>query len=182
VSTLEHPPRSAEIALQTSTLHAEFTLWLNDEAQLLDRHRYREWLALMADELRYRVPGRVELTRDGGDGISDRSFHLDENLASMTTRIRRITEATNFAENPRTRTRRFVTNIRLEPTTTSAAIEGTSYLLLTRSRGLGSDLELLSCERRDRLVRDEAGGLRLAGRIVIVDQATLGLVHLGTPL
>jgi 3-phenylpropionate/cinnamic acid dioxygenase small subunit len=182
MSTLEHPPISAGLALQTSALHAEFTLWLNDEALLLDRHRYRDWLALMAGELRYTMPARVELTRDGGDGVSDRSFHLDENLASMTTRIRRITDATNFAENPRTRTRRFVTNIRLEPTATPAVIEGSSYLLLTRSRGLGSDLELLSCERRDRLVRDGSGCPRLARREVIVDQATLGLVHLGTPL
>jgi 3-phenylpropionate/cinnamic acid dioxygenase small subunit len=109
------------------------------------------------------------------------SHHIDENHASMTTRIRRINGATNAAETPRTRTRRFVTNIRLSPDSGPDRLSGSSYLLLTRSRGLGADLELLPCERRDELVRID-GRLRLRRREVLVDQATLGLVHLGTPL
>jgi PAH dioxygenase small subunit len=170
-----------EVALMMSPLYAEYQLWLNDESELLDRHRYAEWLARLSPQLHYTMPGRSEVTRSRGDGVSGTSFHLDENLASMTTRIRRITEATNFAENPRTRTRRFVTNIRMKPDSTHTNIEGSSYLLLTRSRGTGADIELLSCERRDQLIRTD-GRLRLSRREVIVDQATLGLVHLGTPL
>lgn len=124
------------------------------------------------------MPGRT----DGPDGVPENaSFHIDDTCASMATRIRRITGATNSAESPRTRTRRFVTNIRLSPSSGPDLVHGSSYLLLTRSRGLGADLELLPCERRDELVRID-GRLRLRRREVLVDQATLGLVHLGTPL
>ncbi len=159
----------------TSELYAEYMLWLNDEAELLDRHRYPEWLELLAPDLRYTMPGRTD-----GD-VGEPSFHIDDTHASMATRIRRITSATNFAESPRTRTRRFVTNIRLHPSSTADEVSGSSYLLLTRSRGLRAELELLPCERRDELVRID-GRLLLRRREVVVDQATLGLVHLGTPL
>jgi 3-phenylpropionate/cinnamic acid dioxygenase small subunit len=166
------------LALMTSELYAEYTLWLNDESEMLDQHRYTEWLDTLAPDLRYTMPGRS----DGPDGFVDGASHfIDDTFAAMTTRIKRISGATNFAESPRTRTRRFVTNIRLSPTSTSEELRGSSYLLLTRSRGLRADLELLPCERRDELVRID-GRLKLRRREVLVDQATLGLVHLGTPL
>ena len=168
----------ASVALMTSPLYAEYVLWLGDEAELLDRHRYTEWLGRLAPDLHYTMPGRI----DGPDGLPPgASHHLDETYGSMTTRIRRISGATNFAETPRTRTRRFVTNIRLSPDSTLDRLVGSSYLLLTRSRGLRAELELVPCERRDELVRID-GELKLRRREVLVDQATLGLVHLGTPL
>jgi PAH dioxygenase small subunit len=166
------------LELMTSPLYAEYTLWLNDEAEQLDRHRYDEWLARLAPDLHYTMPGRT----DGPDGLPERaSHHIDETYLSMTTRIRRINGATNTAETPRTRTRRFVTNIRLSPESTPDRLLGSSYLLLTRSRGLRAELEMVPCERTDELVRidDE---LKLRRRQVLLDQATLGLVHLGTPL
>ena len=166
------------LELMTSPLYAEYTLWLNDEAEQLDHHRYDDWLARLAPDLHYTMPGRT----DGPDGLPERvSHHIDETFQSMTTRMRRISGATNSAETPRTRTRRFVTNIRLSPSSTSDEVHGSSYLLLTRSRGLRADLELLPCERIDELVRID-GELKLRRREVLVDQATLGLVHLGTPL
>jgi len=166
------------LELMTSPMYAEYTLWLNDEAELLDRHRYADWLGRLAPDLRYTMPGRT----DGPDGLSERaSHHIDETYASMTTRIRRIYGATNSAETPRTRTRRFVTNIRLSPESTRDRLVGSSYLLLTRSRGLRAELEMVPCERTDELVRID-GELKLRRREVLLDQATLGLVHLATPL
>jgi 3-phenylpropionate/cinnamic acid dioxygenase small subunit len=166
------------LELMTSPMYAEYTLWLNDEAEQLDRHRYTDWVERLAPDLHYTVPGRS----DGPDGPPEgASHHIDETYASMTTRIRRISGATNSAETPRTRTRRFVTNIRLSPESTPDRLVGSSYLLLTRSRGLRAELEMLPCERRDELVRID-GELKLRRREVIVDQATLGLVHLATPL
>lgn len=166
------------LELMTSPMYAEYTLWLNDEAEQLDRHRYADWLERLAPDLHYTVPGRS----DGPDGLPDRvSHHIDENHASMTTRIRRINGATNAAETPRTRTRRFVTNIRLSPESSPDRLVGSSYLLLTRSRGLRAELEMVPCERTDELVRID-GELKLRRREVLVDQATLGLVHLATPL
>ncbi|HTK62423.1 MAG TPA: aromatic-ring-hydroxylating dioxygenase subunit beta [Pseudonocardia sp.] len=166
------------LELMTSPLYAEYTLWLNDEAEQLDRHRYSEWLERLAPDLHYTVPGRT----DGPDGVVEgASHHIDETYRSMTTRIKRISGATNFAETPRTRTRRFVTNIRLSPESTPDRLVGSSYLLLTRSRGLRAELEMVPCERTDELVRID-GQLKLRRRQVLVDQATLGLVHLATPL
>ena len=161
--------------------YAEYVRWLNEESALLDRHEYDDWLARLAPQVRYRMPARVDTSRRDQSGVSEHSFHMDEDHASLSIRIKRITSATNFAENPRTRTRRFVTNMMIDPGSTVDHITGSNYLLLLRSRGLGPDLELLSAERRDELVRG-AAGLQLLRREVIVDQATLGVVHLATPL
>jgi 3-phenylpropionate/cinnamic acid dioxygenase small subunit len=83
-----------------------------------------------------------------------------------------------WAEDPPSRTRRLVTNVRV--TTVSGSedrLHAVSSLLLMRNRGDQPDYEILSAERRDEFVRHESRWL-LSRREVIVDQANLGLVNM----
>ena len=161
-------------------LHADVTMWLNQEAELLDRQEFTAWLERLAPDIRYVMPVRATVHRMDGSGVFRTNHHLDETYGTLGTRVRRLVEATNYAEDPPSRTRRFVTNIRVfEPDGNDVA--ASSYLLLLRSRGETDRLELLSCERNDLFHQTDAG-LRLAAREIIVDQSTLGVVHLGVPL
>jgi 3-phenylpropionate/cinnamic acid dioxygenase small subunit len=163
-----------------SETYAEVATWLIDEAELLDRRELRQWLARLAPGIRYLMPARSTVYRSDGFGISTTNHHFDENLGSITTRVRRILEATNYAEDPPTRTRRFVTNIRAYELA-DVNIAARSYLLVLRSRGDSPNFEFVSCEREDRFTRGEEG-LQLAWREITIDQATLGTVHLGIML
>ena len=84
--------------LTRALLKQEIEDFLYHEADLLDERRYDEWLALLADDLRYWMPMRRnvkygdtsrEFTREGED-IS----WFDEGKDTLTRRVRQIqTEA-----------------------------------------------------------------------------------------
>jgi 3-phenylpropionate/cinnamic acid dioxygenase small subunit len=150
--------------------------FLDHEAELLDEDRLDEWLPLLDQDLLYRMPVRVTARRGQGLGYSS-GLHFDEDLASIQLRVRRLTEtSTAWAEDPPSRARRHVSNVRV-----AAADDGRlvvrSYLLLYRSRWDLSECELLSAERVDTLVPAD-DGLRLRSREIRVDQATLGVLNL----
>jgi len=164
----------------TSELGAEVWMWLTDEAELLDRRALRPWLDRLDPQIRYLMPARATVHRADGDGTFSTNHHFDETYGSLTTRVRKLAEATNFAEDPPSRTRRFVTNIRVYAGP-GDDVTASSYLLLLRSRGDAANLEVLSCERND-LFRRHDDGLKLLRRDITLDQSTLGLVHLGVLL
>ncbi|MDW8017500.1 MAG: 3-phenylpropionate/cinnamic acid dioxygenase subunit beta [Thermus sp.] len=151
---------------------------LYHEAELLDEGRYREWLALLAEDVRYRVPVRVTKERgpEGGlSGVMEGMYHLDEDYTSLEMRVARLETGFAWAEDPPSRLRHFVTNVRIgepRPTPKGEESEVRSNLLIFRSRWDRPDYTFLSAERRD-VWRREEGGWRLACRTVILDSTTL---------
>ena len=79
-----------------------------------------------------------------------------------------------WAEDPPSRTRRFVTNVRVAESETAGEYEVVSYLYVERSRLDNPDNETISAERRD-IWRLVDGAYKLASREIIVDQSTLGM-------
>jgi len=154
--------------------------WLNEEAELLDRRRLHTWLGRLDPAVRYLMPARATVHRADGTGTFATNHHFDETFGTLTTRVRRLLEATNYAEDPPSRTRRFVTNIRAFDAGPDD-VAASSYLLLLRSRSDAANFEMLSCERND-LFRRSDDGLKLAARDITLDQSTLGMVHLGVLL
>jgi 3-phenylpropionate/cinnamic acid dioxygenase small subunit len=154
----------------------EVVRWLDDEAQLLDEGRLEEWLDLLNDDVQYSMP--VRLTRERGTGQDSHAGapHFLDNARTLRLRIERLKTEFAWAEDPPSRTRRFVTNVRPHAVG-DGGVEVRSYLLLYRNRGEDSGAELLSAERHDALRRTEAG-LRLARREIRVDQSTLGIRNL----
>jgi len=159
-------------------LYNEIVDFLYDEAALLNENRLTEWVELLADDLRYRMPIRETLSRRDGPGFDPRAGHFDDDLPSIRLRVRRLLETKSaFAEDPPSRSRRFVTNVVVRRTNPADEYAVTSDLLLTRSRWDATTYDLVSASREDVLRRTD-GAWKLARRTILVDQATLGTPNL----
>ncbi len=88
---------------------AEIEQFLIDEAALLDEWRLEEWLALMAPDARYLVPPLDAPDADHRDTL----FLIADDRRTLASRVRQLLSGTTWAENPRSRTRRLITNVRL---------------------------------------------------------------------
>jgi phthalate 3,4-dioxygenase beta subunit len=145
--------------------------FLVEEAALLDAGDYQGWLGLLADDIRYLMPVRVTTARGAGfDSLADMA-HFDENLYSLRKRVQRLYTEHAWTEDPPSRTRHFVANVRTFATE-GAELAVESGLLLFRSRGDTREADLVSAGRRD-LLRPAAGGLLLARREITVDESVL---------
>jgi phthalate 3,4-dioxygenase subunit beta len=151
-------------------LHYEVTTFLTNEAAVLDNGEYAEWLALMTEDIVYRMPVRVTAVR--GTAELGRMDHFDEDLYSLTKRVKRLDGDHAWTEDPASRTRRFVTNVRAQAGESGDELIAHSYLLVFRSRLDVRPPEWVSAERRDVLRRVD-GNLRLARRDITVDEAVL---------
>jgi 3-phenylpropionate/cinnamic acid dioxygenase small subunit len=167
---------SAAVAVDLETRLAVSDL-LVLEAELLDDRRFEEWLELFTPDIEYLAPIRVARKNPAPDTNED-IFFFDENLASLTLRVRRLATDVAWAEDPPSLTRRFVTNVRVRPTEVEGELTVKTNVLLFRSRGDLGAHDLLSAERTDllRLVED---AWRIARRRIVFDQASLGTKNLG---
>lgn len=159
------------------------------EAELLDERRIEEWTALLAPEFRYRVPVRATRTwreiapPEGATGSSvDRELvpggaWLDETRADVLERLRKLRSGSAWAEDPPSRTRRLVTNVRIAPSE-AGILDVRSAFLLYRNRS-DTQVDLFAGERRDRLLRGGPHGFSLVDRVVVLDQSVLLAGHLG---
>src|SRR5919198_5797075 len=153
----------------------EVVTWLDNEAALLDEGRLEEWLDLLTDDVGYTMPLRLTRERGGGPDMHHGSPHFHDDAHTLRMRVERLKTEFAWAEDPPSRTRRFVTNVR--PLATADGVDVRSYLLVYRNRGEDTGAELISAERHDHL-RRTADGLRLSRREVRIDQSTLGVRNL----
>lgn len=150
---------------------------LYDEAAALDERRFDDWVAMLEEDLIYTAP--VRLTRNGPNKDRDvmrTMMHFDDNYQSILMRTGRLSKSA-WAEDPPSRTRRFVTNTRVAECEAAGEYEVSSYLYVERSRFDVAHNETLSAERRD-IWRMVDGAYKLARREIIVDQSTLGMSNL----
>jgi 3-phenylpropionate/cinnamic acid dioxygenase small subunit len=164
--------------------YADALMFLIAEAEVLDSADFAGWLTLVAPEIRYTVPVQTSLLRgdaETADG-SARSYHLNEDRASLEFRVKRIVESdSSWAYNPRSRTRRFVSNLRVRRGESSDLLV-VSNLQLMRSRHDLDTYDLITAERHDVLGRRADGELELCSREITVDQARLGIAPIPFPL
>jgi ethylbenzene dioxygenase beta subunit len=154
-------------------------MWLDAEAELLDNGRFEDWLELLTEDVCYRVPIRLTRERGGGSDVNFGAPHFQEDIGTLRMRVARLKTEFAWAEDPPSRTRRFVTNVRPRALGDDVAVR--SYLLMYRSRGDDASAELISAERSDVLRRTDSG-LRLCQREVLLDQATLPVRNLAVML
>ncbi|MFI9628801.1 3-phenylpropionate/cinnamic acid dioxygenase subunit beta [Streptomyces sp. NPDC052042] len=153
------------------------TDFLHREAELLDDNLVDQWLEMLSEDLKYLVPLRSTRERARGAGFSRTAFHMKETYSSMRGRVRRLSSEYAWAEDPPSRTRRFVSNIRVKPGEQAGDLAVKSNLLLYRSRHDAVEHQLLVGERHD-VLRPCDGTLKLARRIVLLDQTTLATHNL----
>lgn len=161
-----------------SQLRLEIEDFLYAEAAVLDRSDYTTWVEeFITTDIRYQVP--IQVTRERSHVSSGQQmYHIDEGWSVLNLRARRLNTAYAWAEDPPSRTRHVVTNVRVtEHPDQSDQVHVESNLLLYRNRGDIARHDLLSAERRDTLRRQDERW-RLAHRVVILDQSVVATHNL----
>src|SRR5215468_695804 len=160
-------------------LKQEIEEFLYYEADLLDERRYEEWLALVADDVRYWMPMR----RNVKVGEAEREFTragqdinwFDEGKETLTRRVKQILTGMHWAEEPVSRISHMVSNVRLVEVNPSVAEPAE---VLTRCRFLiyrnrvETETDILVGKRED-LLRRTDNSWQIARRKIVLDQNVL---------
>lgn len=163
----------ANDAVAGPDLFYEVVQWMNREAELLDDRRDREWLEeMISQEIVYQVPIRITVERARGLGFVEGKYHLNETYGSLQARIARNETGYAWAEDPPSRSRHFVTNIRVLESD-DGSIKTRSNLLLVRTRHDQTAPQVLSAERHD-VLNYEGRVLKLRQRVVLLDHTAIG--------
>lgn len=156
--------------------HLQAHQFLVDEAYLLDAQHYQAWLDTLTDDVRYVMPVRVTTARGAGFDTSPGMAHFDEDKYSLSQRVARFATEHAWTEDPPSRLRHFVTNVR-------TFVEDDRHLLvesaelLFRSRGDVNESALVSCGRED-VLRWCEDRWKLARRSIFVDESVLRMQNL----
>jgi 3-phenylpropionate/cinnamic acid dioxygenase small subunit len=160
-------------------LTQEIEEFLYREADLLDERRYEDWLALVAEDMRYWMPMRRnvkfgeeehEFTRAGQD-----INWFDEGKETLTRRVKQILTGMHWAEEPVSRISHMVSNVRLLEVNPSAAdpheVCVRCRFLIYRNR-VETETDFLVGKRED-LLRRTGGQWQIARRKIVLDQNVL---------
>ena len=145
------------------------------EAELLDDWRFRDWLSLLDEGMEYTMPTQANaLTRDRLKSISPpTSYYFCDNKGQLEQRIRRLETGMAWAEEPPSRTRHLITNVRVAVVGHGDEYQVKSNFLLYRQR-MAMDIDIYAGQRTDILrPSDNRAGWTICRRDLILDQATL---------
>ncbi|OBH06913.1 3-phenylpropionate/cinnamic acid dioxygenase subunit beta [Mycobacterium sp. E1747] len=165
----------------SDTRHLQAHQFLVDETYLLDAQHYEAWLDTLTDDVRYVMPVRVTTARGAGFDASPvrgpGMAHFDEDKYSLRQRVARFATEHAWTEDPPSRLRHFITNVRTFEGDDPAHLVAESAELLFRSRGDVNDSALVSCGRED-LLRWCEDRWKLARRSIFVDESVLRMQNL----
>jgi ethylbenzene dioxygenase beta subunit len=156
------------------------------EARLLDEGGFREWLELLADDIRYWMPamGRryrassKALAMGGADHCREHEFSdegemaiLDETKQSLERRIARLESGMAWAEDPPSHTCHVLSNIAVVEGDPDSQVAVHANFVLYRTRG-ESEQDFYVGRRHDVLRRVD-GDWRIAYRKILLPQHVL---------
>jgi 3-phenylpropionate/cinnamic acid dioxygenase small subunit len=152
--------------------------FLHYEADLLDHREFDEWLGLLDEGIRYRMPIARNVRRNQNAPEYTAPGEIawfDEGIATLRQRVAQLKTGIHWAEEPGSRVSHLVTNIRIlaiEP------LDGGDELVRVRSRFLvnqnrhQTENALFVGKREDQL-RMGPSGIRLLQREIFLDQSVL---------
>ena len=154
-------------------LQYEVEQFLYHEAALLDDRRFGEWLALIADDIHYWMPIRRTVTVENlrleysrPDGMA----YFDDDRTDLRMRVEKLQSNSAWSENPPSRTRHLVSNVRiLEVKGSEIALEAAIHLYRSR---LNDKIDHWIGKRRDGLRRVD-GGFQIFQRHIFLDQTVV---------
>ena len=83
--------------------------FLYREAALLDEWRLEEWLEMLTDDAIYQVP-----STDAPEGDARNTLYIiADDALRIRSRVKQLLGKSAWAENPHSRTRRMITNVRV---------------------------------------------------------------------
>lgn len=155
-------------------LQHEVEQFLYHEAAVIDDRRYVEWLELFTEDCHYYMPTRYNRMRREMDhefSRIDEVAHFDDDKASLRVRVKRLLTGQAWAEDPPSRTRHMVSNVRIERLG-EAELRVSCNFHVYRSR-LERDVESFIGRREDVLRRGLQGAWQIAKRDLYLDQTVL---------
>ncbi|MEU6646174.1 3-phenylpropionate/cinnamic acid dioxygenase subunit beta [Saccharomonospora sp. NPDC046836] len=152
--------------------HLQAHRWVVEEAYILDAQNYSDWLDLITEDVHYIMPVRVTTASMAGYDSAPHMAHFDENKYSLARRVARFLTEHAWTEDPPSRLRHHVTNVRTFATAKEDEIVVDTALLLYRSRGDVREASVISAGRED-LLRRVGEGWQLARRTILVDDSVL---------
>lgn len=146
--------------------------WLVEETYVLDHQDYDVWLDMLAADIHYFMPIKVTTALGTGYDTAKRMAHFDEDKYSLSRRVARFQTEHAWTEDPPSRIRHHLSNVRTFATPLDDELIVESAVLLFRSRGDVREPSLISAGRTD-LLRCEGGSWLLARRHIAVDESVL---------
>ena len=151
-----------------------------EEAALLDAHKYAEWVELFADDTHYFMP--IRRTRSKRE--LDKEFtkpgemaYFDDDKMMLNGRALKFASGTSWAEDPPSRTRHMVHNVRVvDNRGEELDIESNFHIYRTR---LKSEEDAWVGSRQVTLRRD-GESFKIAKRVILLEQTVLLARNLST--
>jgi len=149
--------------------HLALTQQLYCEARLLDEERFADWLDLLADDVHYQLPLTSRRFRaDRSAALAEGpGYVFDDDKARLGVRVQRLESGLVWAEDPRNRVRRIVSNVEIHCTDIDGEARVHSVVEIHRSR-MDAQQRRLTASRAD-VWRCEDGVWRLTRRLIGFD-------------
>ena len=168
-------------AIEVLLLEREIERTLYREAALLDAHDYRAWLDMLTEDVRYWMPIRSTRAADDAEreftAFGDAAL-FDEDRQTLELRIEKRLTGYAWSEDPPSRTRHCITNIRIVERNGPDEVTTTANMIVYRCR-LDTDEDWWVGRRVDRL-RKVDGRWKIAERAIYLDQTVLKSKNLST--
>ena len=163
-----------ELSLQENMLlQYEVEQFLYHEARLLDERKFDDWLNLLTDDIHYWMPiRRTTMVRDIENEFTapGAMAFFDDDKAYLAIRVKKMAAGNAWSEDPPSRTRHFVTNIRIvDIQGDEITIEANFHLYRTR---LDSE-EDSWIGRREDVIRRSDGNFMIARRHIFLEQTLI---------
>lgn len=161
--------------LERLLLREDIEQFLFLEAELLDTRRFDEWLDLLADDIHYHMPIRRnvkfgEQHRENSSSLTEVSW-FDEGKRTLAGRVRQINTGVHWSEEPFSRIRHIISNVRVLDTT-GDVVKVSSNFFVWQNR-LQTEVNMFVGRREDLLRQDSATGWKIAKRLILLDQNVL---------
>jgi 3-phenylpropionate/cinnamic acid dioxygenase small subunit len=156
--------------LSNTVEYARVVDFLHHEAELLDTYRFNDWVNLFTEDVVYRMPVRTTQFLVDGEGFHEFDFFIDDHQ-TLLTRVRRLETEFAWAETPPSRTRHFVSNLRLNRTAVAGEFEARVNFMISRTRQ-DLDYQIFTGSRHDRLVSHH-DSFQIRRRTILIDQTVI---------
>jgi 3-phenylpropionate/cinnamic acid dioxygenase small subunit len=171
VTVTEHTIPAAALAAMYTQFEVE--RYLYDEAALLDSLRFTEWLELFAYDVHYFMPLRRTVTRRQMNMQFTKPGEMawfDDTKQVLAGRVNKLATGTSWSEDPPSRTRHLVTNVRIVADD-GDELQVESNFHIYRTRLKSEEMEWIG-SRQDVLRRNGESFL-IARRTILLEQTVL---------
>ena len=145
------------------------------EAELLDDHRYEEWLQLMSKDVRYWMPIRrnvasKEMAERESPAENDISW-FNNDYEMLEKRVKQIRTGVHWADEPLSRVSHMIGNVRVLDASNPDEVKVSSRFVFHRNRHQREESTFFG-KRIDTLRREE-GSWKILRREIYIDESVL---------